>query len=210
MIKAEYLQSVFTGITEVTSSPPGLERWSQSVEFTAAACVNLTGSTHWLTSTLPSCLSFNSSLSPHAVQHAGWAPCTPWSHPEDGEGTLTLPAGTPRSGRVSQPAKPAPQPGLLVLQQLPRPGPSSTSLFSSIKQSLVRVPWERTSFPFQWMTDMEAPAFIMFRLVSEGHMPLFSPVKPWQALNGIWGLYKQEILGFSSWYFCYKKLLSGS
>lgn len=45
MVKVEYLQSAFPGITKVTSSPPGLERWSRSVEFTTAACANLTGST---------------------------------------------------------------------------------------------------------------------------------------------------------------------
>lgn len=65
MTKEECLQSVFTGVTEVTPSPPGLERWSQRVEFTTAACANLTGSTT-LTYFSSYLLSFHSSLSPPA------------------------------------------------------------------------------------------------------------------------------------------------
>lgn len=137
---------------------------------------------------------------PAAVQ-SGLAPGTPcratfpiWSRDSS-------PSAVPQPGQLPAPASAA---------HPPLPRPLDTSLFSSIKQSLVSVPQERTSFPLQGMAEMEAPAFIMFRLVSEGRMPLLSLVTPWKAPNDVWGFYKWEILGFSSWYIFYKKLLSGS
>lgn len=172
------------------------------------------GAPHWLALTSSPLIPLSLSLSPHCrLQGSMWA-WLPALHEVIRRtrihrfklGLLAEPRGFPSQASCLPRSQ-----GCSSSGSSPRAaGPSSTSLFSSIKQPLVNVPWERTSFPFQWMTEMEAPAFIMFRLVSEGHMPLFSLVTPWQARNDVWGFYKQEILGFSSWHLCYKKLLSGS